>query len=242
MILRTTSLLLAVLSVMTIPNSASAALQTFYTQSSFQSAFASLAVPVNQSLANFDSFSGSQGTSFSNSGFTFAHSTANPPAGMRILSSPGTTSSGNNSLGYDSVGFEDFTEGDVITITLPAGQRSIALNVITETTPSSGLGEFATLAITGGTATGTANTGAAPGSVINNQIFVPGSTTTKQQFLGFINDTPASTITTAQVTFTGQGLYRIDDVSIMAVPEPSSLALAAVAGLVGFARRRNRRS
>jgi len=231
--------MLTVLSVLTIPKSASAALQTFFTRSSFDSAISILGVTRNNLLSNFDSISGPQGLSFSNGGFTYALSGGG--IGMRIFSSFGTTTTGNNSLGYDSVGFEDFQAGDVITITLPAGQRSVALNVITETTPDSGLGEFATLAVAG-TNAGTMNTAAAPPIVINNQVFVPGSTTLKSQFLGFINDTQASTITTATVSFTGQGFYRIDDVSIMAVPEPSSLALATVAGLVGFARRRNRRS
>lgn len=149
--------------------------------------------------------------------------------GIQILNAPNSTSTGTKSLAYNGGADVDFIEGDIITLTLPAGTRGLSLRLITQT-PQDSL-SFGTLTV---------------GSTVAQAQFVPGdpiagSTSFKSYYLGIVDN--SSTISSATLTFTGGGtFYRIDDVGIVAVPEPSSFALAAVVGLVGFARRRNRRS
>jgi len=231
MILRIALLLVAVASLIALPQSSHAAFITYTAIGTYNAASSSLFF---NGGAGFTSDAvGAKGNSFNSGGMGFAGSTliGTPgPMPLAVLATPG-----NNNLGTDS-GFGDFNGGanpafgDVLTISVPANSRALSLNVLANIPPDST--SFARLTI-GGTSVDlfAGQTGTFVGEGFSSY------------FLGIVGGLPSDTFSTATLSFVGGGTaFRVDNIFSLAVPEPTSLALVGVAGLAGFVRRRVRRS
>ena len=237
MILRIALLLVAVASLIAFPKSSSAGLVTFTDQASFNIAIASLS---QSAFVNFDSTApGDMTSSFLVGGIGFHGTTENSPGApgapvaLPLSVNAGTTASGPNYLGTGGDDFNGASSsiGDMVTISIPSTSRAIGLNIITDTPPD--------ILSFGRLAAGGANVD------ISSGIGTALSGNFKSYFVGIVGQFPADIFSTASVGFTGGGsFFRIDNVGVyaVAVPEPSSMMLVAVIGLVGIARRRARRA
>lgn len=226
MLLRKCLLLVAIVASLALSQAASAALLTFSNLADYQSQL-TLSGIAETNFTNFDALvpmipgSGSA-TGFTDNGINFVGSVATPLGVFSTATEGDFTNSGLNYLGYNIANSTDFFQGDTFTIVLPGGARAVRLNISSPNDVTNV--DFATLTV-GGTSTNT---------LAANSVPISGAT--RGYFLGIIDTT--SSFQSADLSFAGLGLYRVDDVGFAAVPEPSSLALAAIAGLFGFTRRR----
>ncbi|MDZ4850612.1 MAG: PEP-CTERM sorting domain-containing protein [Pirellulaceae bacterium] len=229
MILRNAFLAAGLAAMLLAPKSASAALLTFFNKATYDAQLVTSGL-IDQNFTNFEAeATGSRGLAFTAAGIGFAGSAATPLRVDSTTLSGGFTPSGTNFLGFDDPIVSDFTGGDTFDLVLPAGTRAVKLTMSSPTDLSI-VPSFGRLSVTSGINTTSADTVAANAQLISGA--------TNGYFLGIVDTTSA--FTGATVSFSGQGIFRVDDVGVAAVPEPSSLGLAAVAGLVGFARRRRR--
>jgi len=235
MIFRTTLLLVAVTALISLPQSSQAAFIVHAAPGTFTAAVGSL-FPTGGTGFESDALGG-KGVSFSSGGIGFSGSSLlPPPGGLPLGVSAGPTTAGNNYLGVDG-GFGDFNGGaapavgDILTISVPASSRALGVNVVMNIPPD--FTNFARLAI-GSTSVDLFQ--GQGGTLIGVGPF-------RSYFLGITGALPSDTFSTATLSFIGGGAaFRVDNVAIYAVPEPTSLALVAVAGLAGLARRRSRRT
>ena len=226
MLLKKSLLFVAVVVSLTLSQTASAALLTFANLADYNAQLIASGI-AETNFTDFDALvpmtpgSGSA-TGFSHNGIDFIGSVETPLGVFSTATESDFTNSGLNFLGYNLTNNTDFIGGDTFSIALPGGARAVRLNISTPNDITDI--NFATLTV-GGISI---NTLAAN--------FVPISGATRGYFLGIIDTT--SSFESAAVSFAGLGLYRVDDVGFASIPEPSSLALAAMAGLFGFRRRR----
>jgi hypothetical protein len=239
MILRTALLLVAVASLIAFPRSSQAAFIIHTTKASFDAATAGMGTT---GFANFDSTAlGNKTSSFSVGGIGFTGSTqlfpgsVGTPAALNLSVNSadpvGSTTSAPNYLGVVG-GFGDFAGGsspdfgDQVVLTFHPGSRGIGMNILTDVVPDSL--SFARLAV-GATTVDILNGTGTPLTGGFTSYFVGISSTLNGEIFG-----------NATVSFVGGGSsYRIDNV--IAVPEPSTIALVGLSGLP-FLRRRSRRS
>ncbi len=239
MIFRTALLLFAVASLIALPQSSHAAFITHTTPGTYNAAVGSLFLTGSTGFES-DAVGGKPIGGFNSGGIGFVGSTLLPPPGaMALAVLAGPTTAGNNYLGIDG-GFGDFNGnsapniGDILTINVPANSRALGVNVVTNIPPDTT--SFARLAI--GATTVDLFMGQ-PGTVLGGSGFI-------SYFLGITGPLAGDTYSTATLSFVGGGTaFRVDNVTVYAataIPEPTSLALVAVAGLAGLVRRRVRRS
>ena len=229
MLLRKCLLLVALVASIAFSQTTSAALLTYTNLADYQAQLIASGI-AETNFTNFDSLvplarGMGSGTNFETAGIAFVGQNSLPLAPFSTSTESGATNSGLNFLGADFTNGTDFFGGDSFTIALQGASRAVRLNISTPNLIDSV--NLATLTV-GGTSISTLDANKTP---------ISGGT--NGYFLGIIDTT--SSFSLASVSFLGAPLFRADDVglvSVTGIPEPSSFALAAVAGLFTFTRRR----
>jgi hypothetical protein len=225
-----------ILTTVLAPLSLNAAITPYTSKAAYDAAVASAGL-VNIVTEDFQSTTGPLGSGIGPHSFT-QNSVTYSGSGIRFSAGSNPVNSGNNSLGtIFSGGWEDIT--DDLTIAIPPSSRAVGFNFLTSYAAMDPANFFRASA--GGVDVEFTNflsgTAVASGSdlpVIPYRSF----------FIGFVGDTIGDTIGSATLSaFNSASVdgFRIDNVQVAAVPEPSSMLLAGVAGLLGLVRRRAKR-
>ncbi len=232
---RKASYLASFLSLVVFSGQANAGILTFFNQAAYQAAV-NARLPLQQRTETFEAFpNGSIGSPSNFSTFTNVGTTTySVVSNINFAVSNATTPT--KSLGLNDPIDPTITED--LTITIGTAGRGLALQVISDATLGGINGDFLV------------NANGADGSGATNvELSTANATATplgggfNSYFFGFVADTAADSLTDSIVSTTNAiNGYRIDNVQIAAVPEPSSIALLAVAGVFGLIRRRTPRS
>jgi hypothetical protein len=236
---RLASCCLALFVAVSAVGSLQAGFTPYFTQADFQNAINSGGLITTANI-DFNSLATGSlgGPSFSTSGVGFSVPVANG-INLSINNDPPATS---KYLGSDDLfNAGDFAGSDVLTITMPAGSRGIGLNIIT-------IGDISLqdasnnqiLTVGGGLASTNTSTAGAQANATNLGV---SPNNYSSFFLGLLGTSGAGdAITVATISgINATNFYRVDNVIVAAVPEPSSLMLAGFAGVMCLARRRIRR-
>jgi hypothetical protein len=208
------------LSLACFGQSANAAIQVFFTQAAFDAALASNSLNIVSNI-NFEALNGDLGTNFNSGGVNFSI-----PGVTQMRSDNSVTPT--NSLGISDLVFSDFGNGEPLSLAVPANRRAISVDLVSNSLLDAV--NFLSLNVGGDTAT-----------TINhpNPIALGGGYSS--YFIGLLGMTPGDAFSLATATSSSSSaFFRVDNVRVAAVPEPSSMLLAGFASLLCFRRRRSR--